>query len=99
MGYHLRPMDAQNGDPVIRSLREEILAADLELLAAFSRRVQAAKEIRRRKQERGYELVDPERERELLERWRGAAGGTISEEVLLELFQTVLGLSKSESGR
>jgi chorismate mutase len=99
MGYDLRPMDGQNGDPVIRELREEILAADLELLAAFSSRVQAARKIRLHKQEQGYELTDPERERELLERWHEAGGEAISDEALRELFQTVLELSKRESGR
>jgi chorismate mutase len=97
MGYHLRPMNAQNGDPLLLSMREEIAAADRDLLAAFSRRVRVAAEIRRHKHERGYDFIDPEREGELLAEWRETNAGTISGESLLELFETVLRLSKRES--
>lgn len=92
-------MSPQNDDPIIRSLRDEIEAADLELLGAFSRRVRAARKIRRRKQEQGYELVDHAREQQLLARWREAGAGTIPDETLQELFVKVLELSKRESGR
>jgi chorismate mutase len=92
-------MAANEVDPVLLALREEIAAADRDLLAAFIRRLQVAVEIRGHKTDRGYELIDPERERELLEDWRGANGEAISEKALLELFETVLRLSKSEAAR
>jgi chorismate mutase len=86
-------------DPVLRLLRAEIEAADRELLAAFARRVHVAMEIRGHKAERGYDFLDPERERELLDEWRREINGTISEETVVELFETVLRLSKRETGR
>jgi chorismate mutase len=55
--------------------------------------------IRGHKTDRGYDLIDPEREQELLEEWRRANDGAISDEALLELFEAVLRLSKREAGR
>jgi len=99
MGYDLRPMNARGDDPVLLALREEIAAADRDLLAAFTRRLQVAAKIRAHKADRGYEFIDPERERKLLEEWRRANNGAVSDETLLELFESVLGLSKREAGR
>jgi chorismate mutase len=84
-------------DSLLQSLRAEIEAADRELLAAFVRRVHVASEIRGHKLKRGYEFFDPERERQLLGQWRQEINGTISEETVMELFETVLKLSKRES--
>jgi len=97
MGYHLRPMSDQAEDPVLLSLREEIAAADWDLVAAFVRRLQAAARIRSHKQKCGYAFVDPEREQLLLAKWREANDGTVSDEALLELYETVLTLSKREA--
>jgi chorismate mutase/prephenate dehydratase len=99
MGYDLRPMSTNNIDPVLLALREEIEAADRDLLAAFIRRLQIAAKIRDHKADCGYDFIDPERERQLLEEWRQANDGAISDETLLELFETVLRLSKSEAAR
>ena len=99
MGYHHRPMGDHNADPVILSLREEIAAADRDLVAAFARRLRAAAGIRSHKEECGYALVDPQREQQLLAKWREANDGTITDEALLELFESVLALSKRESAR
>lgn len=99
MGYHLRPMDDHSEDPVLLSLREEIAAADRDLVAAFIRRLRAAATIRGHKQEHGYPLVDAEREQFLLAEWKEANDGAASDEALLELYETVLTLSKSESAR
>lgn len=99
MGYDLRPMSANDVDPLLLALREEITAADRDLLAAFIRRLQTAVKIRGHKTGRGYDLIDPEREQELLEEWRRANDGAISDEALLELFEAVLRLSKREAGR
>lgn len=92
-------MSANDVDPILLALREEITAADRDLLAAFIRRLQAAVKIRDHKTDRGYDLIDPEREQELLEEWRRANDGAISDEALLELFEAVLRLSKREAGR
>jgi chorismate mutase len=97
MGYHLRPMNDRAEDPILLSLREEIAAADRDLVAAFARRLQTAARIRSHKQECGYALVDPEREQQLLATWRETNDGTISDEALLELYEIVLTLSKRET--
>lgn len=97
MGYHLRPMSGHTDDPVLISLREEIAAADRDIVAAFARRLQVAAKVRSYKQDQSYPLVDPERERQLLAEWREANDGTISDEALLELYETVLALSKRET--
>ncbi len=86
-------------DPVLLTLRDEIEAADRDLLAAFVRRVQIAVKIRSHKADCGYDFIDAERERQLLEEWRRANDGTVSDETLLELFESVLSLSKRETGR
>jgi len=99
MGYDLRPMNARDDDPVLLAWREEIAAADRDLLAAFSRRLQIAAKIRAHKAECGYDFVDLERERQLLEIWRRESGGAVSDETLLALFESVLSLSKREAGR
>lgn len=99
MGYDLRPMSTRGDDPVLLALREEITAADRDLLAAFIRRLQIAAKIRAHKAECGYEFVDLERERRLLEEWRQANDGAVSDEALLELFESVLSLSKREAQR
>ena len=99
MGYDLRPMNARDDDPVLLAWREEIAAADRDLLAAFSRRLQIAAKIRAHKAECGYDFVDLDRERQLLEIWRRESGGAVSDETLLALFESVLSLSKSEAGR
>ena len=99
MGYHLRPMSEKAADPVLLSLREEIAAADRDLVAAFAQRLRIAARVRSHKQECGYALVDPEREQQLLATWREANDGTISDETLLELYEAVLGLSKRETAR
>jgi len=62
MGYDLRPMSASSQDPVLLALREEIAAADRDLLSAFTRRLQVAAKIRAHKADCGYDFVDLERE-------------------------------------
>jgi chorismate mutase len=97
MGYDLRPMSNQAADPILSSLREEIAAADRDLISAFARRLRVAGKIKRHKDERGYDLIDPEREQQLFETWRQANDGAISNQALRELFEAVLTLSKHET--
>jgi chorismate mutase len=99
MGYDLRQMGMNDVDPVLLALRDEIATADRDLLEAFIRRLRVAVEIRGHKTDRGYDLIDPEREQELLAEWRRNNDGVVSDESLLELFETVLKLSKREAGR
>jgi chorismate mutase/prephenate dehydratase len=86
-------------DPTLARLREQIEAADRELLDAFLRRLAVARHVRHHKEEHGYTFVDAGREQELLERWLAAADGALSDEAVEELFATVLALSKREAQR
>ncbi|MGZ4463466.1 MAG: chorismate mutase [Gaiellaceae bacterium] len=86
-------------DPELERLRDEILAADRALLAAFGKRLEVARRIREHKRERGYQMIDPAREDELYRRWRESAASDISADGLRTLFETVLGLSKQEAWR
>jgi chorismate mutase/prephenate dehydratase len=92
-------MGAHDDDATLRELRERIELADREILEAFLRRLDAAREVRRHKDERGYAFVDAGRERELLERWLAAARGAVPDETVEELFTAVISLSKREARR
>jgi chorismate mutase/prephenate dehydratase len=84
-------------DQDLARLRERILAADRALLEAFQERIEVARQIRHHKLERGYELIDSDREQELLRLWRELAREQISSDSLRQLFETVLALSKREA--
>ncbi|MGD0166974.1 MAG: chorismate mutase [Gaiellaceae bacterium] len=90
-------MSGNAADPILNSLREEIAAADRDLISAFARRLRVAARIKSHKADQGYELIDPEREQRLFETWRQANDGTISDQALRELFEVVLALSKRET--
>jgi chorismate mutase len=92
-------MSEHADDPRLAALRERIEAADREILAAFLRRLDVARAVRRHKEEHGYTFVDAGREHELLERWIAAADGALSDEAVAELFAAVLALSKREASR
>jgi chorismate mutase len=86
-------------DPTLAALRAQIEAADREILAAFLRRLDVARQVRHHKDEHGYAFVDAGREQELLKRWLAAADGALPEQTLEELFAVVLALSKREASR
>jgi chorismate mutase len=86
-------------DETLARLREQIEAADRDLLDAFLRRLEVARQVRHHKEEQGYTFVDAGREQELLDRWIAAADGALPDEAVQELFATVLALSKREASR
>jgi chorismate mutase len=92
-------MSEHADDRRLAELREQIEAADREILAAFLRRLEVARAVRRHKAEQGYTFVDAGREQELLDRWIAEANGALSEEAVEELFAAVLALSKREAAR
>jgi chorismate mutase len=92
-------VSAHADDETLGGLRAQIEAADRQILAAFLRRLEVARAVRRHKDERGYEFVDAGREDELLQRWIAAADGSLPDETVRELFTTVLALSKREASR
>jgi chorismate mutase len=92
-------MSEHADDTTLAGLRERIEAADRDILAAFLRRLDVARQVRRHKEEHGYTFVDAGREEELLRRWIAAADGALPDEAVAELFAAVLALSKREAAR
>ena len=86
-------------DPSVQRLRSEISAVDRSILDAVNARIGLVAELKRIKEEVGLPFVDPDREREILERLVESNGGRLSEDGVRELFREVLALTKRELDR
>jgi chorismate mutase len=89
-------VSALGSDPVVDGLREQISAADRELVALVNRRLQLVAELWEHKRAHGLPLSAPERERWLYEHLAEANPGPLSEGGLAELVAFVLELTKQE---
>jgi chorismate mutase len=83
-------------DPVITSFRDEIVALDVRLLGIVNARIQAVEKLRRYKEQRGIDFLDPAREAWLAQYLKRVNAGPLSEEGLTELHRFVLDLVKRE---
>lgn len=83
-------------DPLVESLRAEITAADRDLVAAFNRRLELVERLWAHKRASGIDVVDPDRERAIVDALAAANAGPLSDEGLRELVHAVLALTKSE---
>jgi chorismate mutase / prephenate dehydratase len=83
-------------DPVIRELREQIAAADRELLDAVNRRVDLVRRLKEHKSSRGLEFVDRAQEERLVDRLVQANRGPLSDDGVRDLYRTLLELMKRE---
>jgi chorismate mutase / prephenate dehydratase len=92
-------MDAPeaNRDPVVRDLREQIAAADSELLETVNRRVELVRRLKEHKATQGFDFVDRSQEERLIDRLAAANRGPLSENGLRELYRTLLELTKREA--
>ena len=90
-------MEAQ--DPVIRQLREQLSDVDRSLVDAVNARLRIVAQLKRYKESRGLEFVDPEREEWLFSYLARANRGPLSEDGLRELYREVLDLTKREVRR
>jgi chorismate mutase / prephenate dehydratase len=88
-----------NVDPNIRRLREQISDADRSLVEALNVRLRLVARLKRYKESRGIDFVDPEREEWMLNYLVRANRGPLSREGLRELFAEVLDLTKREVAR
>lgn len=86
-------------DPLIRQLREQISDTDRAIVDAINKRLKLVAQIKRYKETRGMEFVDPEREEWMLKYLSRANRGPLSQEGLEELFGEVLDLTKREVQR
>jgi chorismate mutase len=83
----------------VSELRARIAAADRDLVATVNARLRLVGELRREKDARGLDFVDPEQERRLTEALVEANGGPLGEEGVRELVAAVLELTKRELER
>ena len=86
-------------DPLIRQLREQLSDVDRSLVEALNSRLKLVAQLKRYKESRGLEFVDPEREEWMFSYLLRANRGPLSEEGLRELYAEVLDLTKREVAR
>jgi chorismate mutase len=86
-------------DPVIRQLREQLSDVDRGLVDAVNARLKLVAQLKRYKESRGIDFVDPEREEWMVSYLLRANRGPLSDEGLRELYVEVLDLTKREVGR
>jgi chorismate mutase / prephenate dehydratase len=78
------------------AVREQIAAADAEILALVNRRLQLVAEIRALKEAHGIAFVDPGQEERLLARLQELNSGPLSKQGVERLFGEILALVKDE---
>jgi chorismate mutase/prephenate dehydratase len=86
-------------DPVVASYREQITAADDEVLAAVNRRLQLVSELHAHKRREGYPLYDGAREQDVVARAIARNPGPLSDEGVGELYALLLPLCTAEARR
>jgi chorismate mutase len=83
-------------DPLIRQLREQISDADRTIIEAINTRLRLVARLKRYKESRGFQFVDPEREEWMLQYLARTNRGPLSQEGLHGIFGAILDLTKSE---
>jgi chorismate mutase len=86
-------------DPLIRQLREQISDNDVAIVAAVNARLKLVARLKRVKEERGIDFLDPAREEWMLQYLTRANRGPLSPEGLREIYTELLDLSKREVAR
>jgi chorismate mutase len=88
-----------NDDPLIKQLRQQISDTDRSIVDAVNARLRLVARLKRYKESRGLDFVDPEREEWMLQYLQRANRGPLSAAGLKQLFEEVLDLTKREVGR
>jgi chorismate mutase len=88
-----------SNDPLIRQLREQLSDNDVRIIEAFNARLKLVARIKRVKEERGIDFLDPAREQWMLQYLTRANRGPLSPEGLREIYTELLDLTKREVGR
>jgi chorismate mutase len=83
-------------DPRIVQLREELTANDVKIIEAVNTRLELVAQLKRVKEERGIDFLDPAREQWLLQHLADQNRGPLSADGLRELYTTLLDLTKRE---
>lgn len=86
-------------DPRIEQLREELSDNDLKIVEAVNVRLELVARLKRVKEERGLDFLDPAREEWLLQHLADGNAGPLTAEGLRELHAELLALTKRELNR
>ena len=86
-------------DPLIRQLREQISDNDVAIVEAVNARLKLVARLKRVKEERGIDFLDPAREEWMLQYLTRANRGPLSPKGLREIYTELLDLSKREVAR
>ena len=86
-------------DPVIRQLREQLSDNDVKIVDAINARLKLVARLKRVKEERGIDFLDPAREEWMLQYLARANRGPLSSEGLREIYLELLDLTKREVAR
>jgi chorismate mutase len=86
-------------DPLIKQLREQLSDNDARIVEAINARLKLVARLKRVKEERGYDFLDPAREEWLLQYLARANSGPLSAEGLREFYTELLDLTKREVSR
>ena len=90
-------MDESTAREILKRSREEIDKIDRDILDLIAARISLAEEILEAKRVLGMDILDPERERQIIERTRKIAGENgINEDKLVQLMKILMDLNKNE---
>ena len=91
--------DGDANDPLIRQLREQLSDNDVRIVEALNARLKLVARLKRVKEERGIDFLDPAREEWMLQYLTRANRGPLSPDGLREIYTELLDLTKREVGR
>jgi chorismate mutase len=86
-------------DPLIRQLREQLSDNDVRIIEALNARLKLVARLKRVKEERGIDFLDPAREEWMLQYLTRANRGPLSADGLREIYTELLDLTKREVQR
>ena len=90
---------AESDDPLIRQLREQLSDNDVAIVEAINARLKLVARLKRVKEERGIDFLDPAREEWMLQYLTRANRGPLSTDGLREIYTELLDLTKREVSR
>ncbi len=90
---------SSESDLVIRQLREQLSDNDVRIVEAINTRLQLVARLKRVKEERGIDFLDPAREEWMLQYLTRANRGPLSADGLSEIYHELLDLTKREVSR
>lgn len=89
-------MSAAGEDEAVRELRRRITELDDAIFDTLNRRLELVAKLKRHKDERGYDFVDPGRETHMVEAQLARNAGPLSAEGLRRFYADLLALVKRE---